>query len=394
VTIIAPAGVTTSVQVSGPAGYSRSLHTTDTLTNLAPGAYVVTGATVSGPGAIVGTTTDSATVTGSPATVTSGRPASVSVTYGAPSSSGGLWVANAIALTGISEIGAATLGISTSALTPIQRLQQTPDLDGAKQIAFDPSGNLWVEITRTPVEDTVLTAILEYTAAQLDSMAPTPHLVIADTSLTLTGDLAFDGNGNLWVASADGCEIVEYAAGQFTAPALKLGTHCQSPVSGPQTLAFDAHGNLWVGDIGSSTIYEYPHAAAAPPTTVIALPNHAFPTDIAFDGTGNLWVTANDSAVFDYTPAQLAAGGSPTPATTLVIPGTRLSSLAFDNSGDLWLASFPTSAIAELSAAQLTGSGVVTPVTVITGGQSSVILPTGLAFSPRVSGLPLFRRRR
>jgi hypothetical protein len=42
VTITAPSGVTPSVMVDGPTGYSRSLVTSQSLT-LAPGSYTVTG---------------------------------------------------------------------------------------------------------------------------------------------------------------------------------------------------------------------------------------------------------------------------------------------------------------------------------------------------------------
>jgi ligand-binding sensor domain-containing protein len=285
-----------------------------------------------------------------------------------PSGGVGLWIANDIAQTGLVELGGS------------RRIVQPPDLDGPKAIAFDASGNLWVSLTRTPVQDTVLPAIFEYTVAQLDSAAPTPHVTIADTSLTLVGGLAFDSAGDLWVASVDNCAIVEYRAGQFTSPSLELTRQCQSPVIGPQTIAFDARGNLWVGDLFTGTIYEYPRAVLAttgtvttPPAIIITLPSHVLPAAIAFDGRGNLWVVSNDSTVIDYTTS-----------TTLSIPGTHLVSLAFDASGNLWLANFgtspATSTVDELSAAQLGGSGVVTPVTVIRSGSGTVNQPTGLAF--------------
>lgn len=301
------------------------------------------------------------------ALVACGAPASAPKPGGPPSH---LWVANADAQTGLVEIGTS------------RRISQSPALDGPKAIAFDPSGNLWVEVTRTPFADTALATIFEYTAAQLDSATPTPQVTIADSSLTLTGGLAFDRGGNLWITSGDNCQIVEYRAGQFASPSLKLGTGCHPPVVGPLAIAFDAHGNLWIGDAGSSTVYEYPRGAAAPaPATVVALPPLAFPTAIAFDAAGNLWVTRNDSTVFDYTPAQLAAGGDPPPATTLVIHGAELVSLVFDASGNLWLADFSTSVIDELSTAQLTTSGVVTPTAIIPAGATTVNQPTGLTFS-------------
>lgn len=403
-----PAGVTATVHITGPGNYSIVTHTTLTMTGLAPGQYIVTAATDSTMGTIIGPMKDSATVTGSPAAVAGGRADTMRVTYGTPSLAGGLWVANDIALTGFVELGATTLGASSTAPSTLRAFAQ-PGLDGPKAMAFDPSGNLWIALTRTPVVDTVLPAIYEYTAAQLDSSNPTPHLSLADSSMTLVGGLAFDSAGDLWVASGDNCEVVEYLASQLASasgamslsPALKITQHCQAPVVGPYTLSFDVAGNLWVGDLGSHTIYEFNRfrltgtgTVTLAPSEVLQLPDTLMmPSAIAFDAGVDLWAVANDSTVFGYTPGGEAtgAGGS---SMRLVISGATLVSLAFDNSGDLWLADFHRNALYELSAEQMHTNGDVTPATVITGGQNVFALPTGLAFTPRVSGLPLFTRRR
>lgn len=71
-----PDGVAAGVSVSGPGGYSRSLTASGTLAELAPGSYTVTAAP-----ATSGTDSYEATVTGSPAAVTAGATASVTVTY-------------------------------------------------------------------------------------------------------------------------------------------------------------------------------------------------------------------------------------------------------------------------------------------------------------------------
>lgn len=65
-----------SVTVTGPAGYRRELTVTTTLTDLAPGAYVVSAAQVDEDGRLYG-----ATVAGAPVTVAAGATATVTVTY-------------------------------------------------------------------------------------------------------------------------------------------------------------------------------------------------------------------------------------------------------------------------------------------------------------------------
>jgi glucose/arabinose dehydrogenase len=71
-----PVGVAGVVEVAGPGGYNRSLTVATTLTSLAPGSYVVTGAD-----AADGSDVYVATVNGSPATVTAGATATVTVDY-------------------------------------------------------------------------------------------------------------------------------------------------------------------------------------------------------------------------------------------------------------------------------------------------------------------------
>jgi 6-phosphogluconolactonase (cycloisomerase 2 family) len=71
-----PAGAGGDVAVSGPAGYNQKLTATQTLTGLAAGSYAVSAADVP-----MGGTSYSATVTGSPASVSAGATAAVAVAY-------------------------------------------------------------------------------------------------------------------------------------------------------------------------------------------------------------------------------------------------------------------------------------------------------------------------
>jgi 6-phosphogluconolactonase (cycloisomerase 2 family) len=71
-----PAGASGDVAVSGPAGYSQKLTATQTLTGLAVGNYSVSATDVPS-----GSTSYSAAVTGSPASVSAGATATVAVAY-------------------------------------------------------------------------------------------------------------------------------------------------------------------------------------------------------------------------------------------------------------------------------------------------------------------------
>lgn len=71
-----PAGTAAAITVSGPGGYSRELDATSTLRSLSPGAYAVAASDVTHED-----DTYSATIKGSPASVTAGGTATVTVSY-------------------------------------------------------------------------------------------------------------------------------------------------------------------------------------------------------------------------------------------------------------------------------------------------------------------------
>ncbi len=90
-------------------------------------------------------------------------------------------------------------------------------------------------------------------------------------------------------------------------------------------------------------------------------------SDVAVDKNGNLWV-ANDisNSVVEYTPASIAASGTPTPAVTLTGAGlTSAYSLAFDAQGNLWVGEVNVGRVVELTPAQLTASGSPTPAVML-----------------------------
>jgi streptogramin lyase len=400
VSVTTPTGVTPSVMVTGPGSYSQAVTATTTLTGLKPGSYTIAAASVS-PANTVVTTTYAGVVTGSPATVAANQTATASVNYTA--NVGGLWVANNNSATFLVDFTATQLDTSGTP-TPVESITGTsPDGDGVS-MAFDRSGNLWVQNGGT-------NTILEYAAAQLDSASPTPVISLTDTAFNSMYGVAFDTGGNLWIANYGPCEILKYSAAQLAGmsgavsmdPAYKLnscGAIDGDSLTGPQGLAFDASGNLWVTDVDHDEVYVYVDSqlvgtgyAVHAPTLIIRVPsnNMGYP---AFDATGNLWFTNNGASVYEYTTTQLASIGrvNLTPTINTQITAAALNGIAYDNSGNLWLSDANANAVYQLTAAQLT-STTVTPTVTIGASSGSLVAPYALAFLPHSSSLPLFSKR-
>jgi hypothetical protein len=407
VNITAPAGVTGNVTVTGPNGYSKSLTATETLTSLPAGAYTVAGAAVFVPDAVVGGDTNTATVAGSPASVGRNKTATVTVTYAAGAPVGALWVLNGGSTSMTNELVAfaATQLTASGSPAPILGMigQQVTTTYNGGAVAFDRQGNLW----SVDGQNGTLT---EYTATQLDTANPTPVLTITMPGGTYSDALAFDSAGNVWIVNPSPCAFYQYAAATLAnhtgavslAPDITIATNCNGPSSNPSSIAFDRNWNMWVGDNGNDAIYEYPadslKSGFSGLYTARMMNLHGVGY-IAFDASGDLWFDgasfrSTRDSTYELTAAQLADTISlPTPNVSIGFSTTsaHLQGIAFDNSGNLWLADASSnSAVYELSAAQLTAGGAVTPAVTLSATSSSLANPWGLAFTPHSSGLPLF----
>jgi sugar lactone lactonase YvrE len=391
VTIAAPAGVMPSVTVSGPGGYRQSLSATQTLSGLAVGSYTVTAASVVVPNPIVATVY-AGTVTGGTATVSAGATATASVSYARRPGSGALWVVNSNAPTSLAY-SAAQLAASTSA-APATAV----GTGGGVLAAFDASGNLWVANANS-------STVVAFTASQLGaSGSPTPAVTLSANAGSLNSPawLAFDASGNLWVANFNNSTVVAFTASQLAStgsptPAVTLSATAGS-LNFPVGLAFDATGKLWVSNAIGNTVVAFTasqFAASGSPTPAVTLSASSgslnYPSGLAFDASGNLWVSnAFGNTLVAFSPSQLAASSSPTPAVTLSATAGSLlnpSGLAFDASGDLWVANVGNTTVVAFAASQLVTSGAPTPNVTVSG--SSLSNPAGLAFDPSPTALPL-----
>jgi sugar lactone lactonase YvrE len=206
-------------------------------------------------------------------------------------------------------------------------------IGAANNITFDAQGDLWVADGNG--------FVFEYSPSQLTTGGSQyPALQISGAELSSAYTLAFDASGNLWVGDNGNSHILEYTAAQLTGtgpsctpppaqctptPADTIGTNNNS-INGPSGLAFDSQGNLWVANVSGGTIVEYTPAQAtsngAPvPQVTITAPVGAEPAGLAFDNSGSLWVgdeiPTHSGAIYSFTKSQLAATGSPTPAVTI-----------------------------------------------------------------------------
>lgn len=184
--------------------------------------------------------------------------------------------------------------------------------------------------------------------------------------------MAFDSIGNLWVVDFGNNRILQYRPPFATGmnASLVLGqanftsrgaATTNSGLSEPHLIVFDASGNLWVTDTGNNRVLEFrpPFANGMAASLVIGQPDFVssgvattgssldFPTGIAFDNSGNLWVAdLGNGRVLEFKPA-FANGmsaslvlGQPDFTTVTIAPPTQSGLLApfgivFDSSGNL-----------------------------------------------------------
>lgn len=118
-------------------------------------------------------------------------------------------------------------------------------------IAFDASGNLWVN---------KFSIMAEYTPPF--SAASLPNLSFANSGYTGPGgDVAFDSKGNMYATGLTGVDVYKPP---FTSSTAKAFTITTMPGGVPDYLAFDASGKLYVGT-GAVDVYLPPFSGTSKP---------------------------------------------------------------------------------------------------------------------------------
>ena len=279
----------------------------------------------------------------------------------------------------------------------------TKDMYGPTDMAFDPSGDLWVANINVP-------SIVELTRAQLAMPNPVPAVVISSSShsLDFVSDLAFDSSGNLWVVADYTGRVYEYAQAELAASGKpKPVTTLSDLPSAPIGEAFDAGGNLWVTTVTTTgkpcplgCVVEFPKAELAmahpAPSVVISSIGGVY---MAFTPSGDMWVVTGGpgqdgcfgspctNQLIELTKAQLAASGSPVPAVT--IGSTAAGSLwgpygvAIAPHGGIWVSNFYKPTAVEYGSRQLSApGGSPTPLRSIVGPKTGMNFPSYVVTVP------------
>ncbi len=162
-----------------------------------------------------------------------------------------------------------------------------------------------------------------------------------------------------------------------------------------------ASGKAWVSNAGRQTVAAFPTTSLASGGTAAAdvvldfdaaTDDSATGPGLAFDDMGNLWMAdpvgqGTPGRVLAFAPGDLGSSGTPDPV--IVLTGTALdrpAALAFDASGNLWIAAAGGDAIVMFSADQVAGLLVApgstprtrTPSVVLQG--PDIVAPRALAF--------------
>ncbi|MFL6583624.1 MAG: NHL repeat-containing protein [Chthoniobacterales bacterium] len=224
-------------------------------------------------------------------------------------------------------------------------------MSGPFGLAFDRNGNLFVA-------DKDTNAVFKYTVSGSKTLFA--------SGLHIPTALAFDAGGNLFVADFGGNAVVKIS------PDGVQSTFASS-LSNPSGLAFDAAGNLYESDYGSGTIQKF---TVSGDKSLFAA-GLGKPEAIVFDRAGNLFVPDfNGGFVYKF----LSNGAKTTFATGLKGPW----GLALDSSGNLFVAASAGGAVLKL---ETNGSSAIAE-----GGLGT---PTFLAFErPSASLLNISTRMR
>ena len=181
-----------------------------------------------------------------------------------------------------------------------------------RAMAFDRTGNLYVA-------DDAANTVTVY-AHGTDSI-----LRVITDGLSAPNSLAFDASGNLYVSNNKNQSVTVYAPGSR----LVLRTITDG-VNGPHDVIFNKRGYLFVGNNGSNRITVYPPGGQNVIRTIVT---HNGPVALAFNGAQDLFCV-NNFNVTVYRP------GETEPYRTITDGISLPSALAFDSSGDLYVANW------------------------------------------------------
>jgi sugar lactone lactonase YvrE len=396
---------TLSVKITGaPSGAGSVTVGTETVTmdrdlTLAAGPYQVNAARVAKSGATARVAYAPSVDESNPC-VRAGQSLTVNVTYTVIPSSGKLWVGVGGSPTNATALGYLPASVAATGAPAAAVAANTAGSDG---LTFDAAGNLWVTGATTADPP-----VARYAAATLDASGDKLPDVVLDSPSFAGGIpgakvLAFDSAGNLWVSVVAADKVVKFTPDQLAASGSPPAAVEMVGIDDPSGLAFDAAGNLWVASGADAHVLRidarHLGPGAGPDLTITAqkpppvLGTLASPAGLAFDAQGSLWVNYSGTLA-KLTAADLSGTGTKT-LTPMTQIGTDVLTLpiglAFDEEGGLWFA-YGTGQFARLGPTQLGASGNVAPGVVISsadvGYANWIAIYPAPAFTPLAHRLP------
>lgn len=264
----------------------------------------------------------------------------------------------------------------------------TVGIDGPAGFAIDSSGDLWVadEGSVSAEFSDVPGTVVEYGKSELTEASPRPSVTLKVPHGPFA--LAFDPSGNLWLDYRQANRVVELSKAQLAksgSPEPKVSLRVKPDDCG---LAFDPSGNLWEGSdedwLSEWTKAEMSRSGAPTPQVTISSGTLSAPCRPTFDSAGNLWVGSYDgSNVVEFSKTELVKSGAPAPrvnnsSTSLFRPGQP----AVSASGSLWVPNAEANTVVEFARAQLVKSGLPSPVVTIAGPATGLNWPWAVAIEP------------
>ena len=198
------------------------------------------------------------------------------------------------------------------------------------------------------------------------------NIIAANTAITVP----------LSLITGQAANTVIGQAGMNSGSANQGGPVIPSGLNFPASSAFDPSGDLWVADTSNNRVMEFrPPFSTDEAASVIlgggvsgtSSTSLSSPGGVAFDSSGNLWVAdSNNNRVMEFLPANFINGG----AAAVVIGQTSMTSTgggsrnpvssntlynpyspAFDSSGDLWVVDSGNNRMLEFLPANLVTNG-------------------------------------
>lgn len=387
-----PASVAPDISIEGP----DSLNATElgALEGVAAGTYAVTGNRVFDEDETVRTVYD-ATVAAPSFCLNDGDSHIISVKYTAIPSSNKLWLP-----TGLDPelVAFASADIATEGTTEATVGIHGP---GTKSLAFDHDGNLWALGAGDH-------ALVRFNAKDLGATGTRVPDIEIDLSeiecIVAHSNIAFDPSGNLWISSICAGEVFRLPAADLTTSGAKTADIVITALfdeggnGNSEGIAFDKDGNLWIG--GGPALRRFDatrldESTAEPADLELTVKDDLTGltgNNLAFDKAGNLWATDwVGNVLFEVAESALGQTGvKAVDADVSITLGVLalLSQPAFDDSNGLWLG-LDQGKFGRFSPEQLGTSGVnINPELIIDNEGIKAELP--FSFFPAPAGLPLY----